>query len=99
MNAKWLPMLLWLIISLLPCLGQLIYWFLAKDITDKVIVKPINDYQAPHAGYGPIFGLEPMAKSAPWVMSKPEAFVKSNLVNERGALLYVKLQTLKRVSH
>ncbi|KAM3363035.1 hypothetical protein P3S68_017889 [Capsicum galapagoense] len=51
---------------------------------DKVINKPINEYQVPHTGSGPIFGPKPMAKSVPLMMTKPETSVKSNLANEQG---------------
>uniref|UniRef100_M0ZVP3 Zinc finger (CCCH-type) family protein n=2 Tax=Solanum tuberosum TaxID=4113 RepID=M0ZVP3_SOLTU len=58
---------------------------LPRTKPDKVIIKPINEYQAPHAGSGPIFGPKPMAKSVPLTMTKPETSVKSNLVNEQRA--------------
>ncbi|XP_049383721.1 zinc finger CCCH domain-containing protein 45-like [Solanum stenotomum] len=59
---------------------------LPRTKPDKVIIKPINEYQAPHAGSGPIFGPKPMAKSVPLTMTKPEtSSVKSNLVNEQRA--------------
>nr|XP_016490469.1 PREDICTED: zinc finger CCCH domain-containing protein 45-like [Nicotiana tabacum] len=62
---------------------------LPRTKPDKVINKPINEYQAPHAGSGPIFGPKPMAKSVPLAISKPETFVKSNLVNEQRASAHV----------
>ncbi|KAJ8567607.1 hypothetical protein K7X08_019815 [Anisodus acutangulus] len=52
---------------------------------DKVVDKAINEYQAPHAGSGPIFGPKPMAKPVPVVITKPETSVKVNLANEQGA--------------
>ncbi|KAJ8545752.1 hypothetical protein K7X08_018335 [Anisodus acutangulus] len=58
---------------------------LPRTKPDKVINKSINEYQAPHAGSGPIFGPKPMAKSVPLTMTKPETSVKNNLANEQGA--------------
>lgn len=56
---------------------------LPRTKPDQVIIKPINEYQAPHAGPGPILGPRPMAKSVPLTMTKPETSVNSNLVNEQ----------------
>ncbi|KAG5623348.1 hypothetical protein H5410_008566 [Solanum commersonii] len=57
---------------------------LTRTKPDKVINKPINECQAPHAGSGQRFGSKPMAKSVPLTMTKPETSVKSDLVNEQG---------------
>ncbi|OIT37750.1 PREDICTED: zinc finger CCCH domain-containing protein 45-like [Nicotiana attenuata] len=62
---------------------------LPRTKPDKVINKPISEYQAPHAGSGPIFGPKAMAKSVPLAISKPETSVKSNLVNEQRASAHV----------
>ncbi|XP_049383012.1 zinc finger CCCH domain-containing protein 45-like [Solanum stenotomum] len=57
---------------------------LPRTKPDKVINKPINECQAPHAGSGQSFGPKPMEKSVPLTMTKPETSVKSDLVNEQG---------------
>ncbi|XP_009611980.1 zinc finger CCCH domain-containing protein 45 [Nicotiana tomentosiformis] len=58
---------------------------LPRTKPDKVINKPINEYQAPHAGSGP----KPMAKSVPLAISKPETSMKSKLVNEQRTSAHV----------
>ncbi|XP_059293076.1 zinc finger CCCH domain-containing protein 30 [Lycium ferocissimum] len=69
---------------------------LNKQVTGKVINKPINEYQVPHAGSGPIFGPMPMAKSAPMAINKPDTSMKSNLANEQGAPPHVGTADIRR---
>ncbi|CAN4078765.1 unnamed protein product [Withania somnifera] len=56
---------------------------------DKVITKPITEYQASHAGSGLIFGPKPISKSGSLTMTKPDKSVKSNLAHEQGPPLHV----------
>ncbi|PHT51052.1 hypothetical protein CQW23_10799 [Capsicum baccatum] len=62
---------------------------------NKVINKPIHEYQVPHTGSGPIFRPKPMAKSVPLMMTKPETSVKSNLANEQGPPPHVEIANIR----